>query len=1103
MRGKLSRKAFALLMSAMMMVSFMPALSFADTTDAASTEVKSLLMMTGTAKSGKQVVKWTEVSDAEGYDVFFAKCGSTMKKVKTVKAGSKLTFTKKKLDNKKTYKWKIKAFNTVDGEKNYVTSSPTIHIAGKSNKYSNATAVKLSQKTAEMKVDETLKLVAKISAKSSKKAILPKGHVAAMRYYSSNKAVAKVNSTGTITAIGKGECYVYAVAPSGVYAKAKVTVTAEEQSEVDPTPHEDPTPGPTPGPASHVCSKYKINRNDGSWLCVDETCNEPLTGTNEAYCTVLTDNKRPNEGGQPIVIIPLVNDGTYPVGDDVGTITVAGNIIRYTNEGTAQTVVIRTTSLDTELTINAPKDVIEHYDTTGTLNIIESATKSFHEYGKVPFVEIKKGRIALEEGAEVEKLHFNANDKDEFDNIIVSYDKENNVTLPDFSRDVVDIKETGTLVVELQDSTDIVGYDSDYIWLYKQGVISQIVVTEKEVEGIQKSDDDGKYYGYTSTESKKEEVALGVSEKTAAGTQKAAVEIANNYKGSHGSNQTIGGREVNVAELDVNDDIMTEAGKGLPDTIAEFVTEGGGDSKDFKENTVLKVYNSVTHLGDGETFQFEFDGDNVNWTSSNTDYITVDNNGLVTVVNGGGEATITATMGDQSYSCDITTWYFHNGNYEWYYSTAEIANAKQWINMTTCYESSYAGYYYFFGNYKLINDIDFTGVTFYNDYYAYNLDLDGNGHTISNIEACDIFGNYGISYWKENKIYDLTIENCSFNGQGIGYGTMGYDTDALTVTNVDMNNCSAYQASYLCYSSKGTVTFKDCDVSGAAITGGTGMSIGGFCGQWHTSGITIDTCTFEGSIKAVGNQASGFVTMHNSAKVTIKNSEIKEGTIIKNVSTGAINAFSNDLSSDSTGNTFNGYAKTAKTVTTDNLTNDIKKGQWETIAVPTASDFKLENGILTYIGNSQFTTAKVYQSVSVERYDADEDKWYSSYEWNITPSYKTSNLVNGKQLAGFETIEHIYNLVGNDGELSKCFLSVSDRTVIDNAKEVGSQNFYLVDNTAYLEAKTYESGSYYVLTGTRGETAPESIKVTVHVILYDGTEEAGSISLSYNVSETK
>ena len=51
-----------------------------------------------------------------------------------------------------------------------------------------------------------------------------KEHIAAIRYGSTNKAVATINSKGKIMAKEKGTCYVYAYAQNGVFKKIKVTV---------------------------------------------------------------------------------------------------------------------------------------------------------------------------------------------------------------------------------------------------------------------------------------------------------------------------------------------------------------------------------------------------------------------------------------------------------------------------------------------------------------------------------------------------------------------------------------------------------------------------------------------------------------------------------------------------------------------------------------------------------------------------------------------------------------------------------------------------------------------------------------------------------------
>ena len=53
---------------------------------------------------------------------------------------------------------------------------------------------------------------------------MSKSHAPTLRYMTSNKKVATVNSSGKITAKGKGTCTVYVFAHNGVSKQIKVTV---------------------------------------------------------------------------------------------------------------------------------------------------------------------------------------------------------------------------------------------------------------------------------------------------------------------------------------------------------------------------------------------------------------------------------------------------------------------------------------------------------------------------------------------------------------------------------------------------------------------------------------------------------------------------------------------------------------------------------------------------------------------------------------------------------------------------------------------------------------------------------------------------------------
>jgi len=51
---------------------------------------------------------------------------------------AKLKYTKKGLNNKYVYKYKVKAYKLVDGKKTYLATTPIVHVAGIKTKHSNA-----------------------------------------------------------------------------------------------------------------------------------------------------------------------------------------------------------------------------------------------------------------------------------------------------------------------------------------------------------------------------------------------------------------------------------------------------------------------------------------------------------------------------------------------------------------------------------------------------------------------------------------------------------------------------------------------------------------------------------------------------------------------------------------------------------------------------------------------------------------------------------------------------------------------------------------------------------------------------------------------------
>ena len=108
-------------------------------------------------------------------------------------------------------------------------------------------------------------------------------------------------------------------------------------------------------------------------------------------------------------------------GFDAGT-TTGITAINYTNNGSAQDVVIRTNSESTTLTITAPLDTINHYDAVGIVNVVKTANASYHEFGIANYIENASGRVVAEQGGTIETVII----KDDGDSATIPAVIENN-----------------------------------------------------------------------------------------------------------------------------------------------------------------------------------------------------------------------------------------------------------------------------------------------------------------------------------------------------------------------------------------------------------------------------------------------------------------------------------------------------------------------------------------------------------------------------------------------------------------------------------------------------------------------------------------------------
>ena len=180
-----------------------------------------------TVASGKTAmnISWTKVKGAAGYDVYFAKCGTPIKKIKTVKAGKSLKCTQRGLKKKSSYRAYVKAYVIKNGKKTYVRTSPTLHAyTGGTSTYTNAKSVRVNKTSVAVIKGKTFKIKASVQKVNSKKKLMADNHAPKLRYLTSNNKVASVDKTGKIKARSKGTCVVYVIAHNGVSKQVKVTV---------------------------------------------------------------------------------------------------------------------------------------------------------------------------------------------------------------------------------------------------------------------------------------------------------------------------------------------------------------------------------------------------------------------------------------------------------------------------------------------------------------------------------------------------------------------------------------------------------------------------------------------------------------------------------------------------------------------------------------------------------------------------------------------------------------------------------------------------------------------------------------------------------------
>lgn len=174
-------------------------------------------------------LSWSKVDGAVGYDVFFKDCDGDQdySLTKTVMG---MNCRLEGLKKGSCHKGFVRAWTNKNGNKAYIgNASPTVHciVGGSDKEHTNAKSVKLNKTSLTLVKGGTSNLKASAKGEVSGKKVLD--HIRAIRFYSSNANVAKVNRYGKITAVEGGVCTIYAMANDGVRASVKVKVVASPE----------------------------------------------------------------------------------------------------------------------------------------------------------------------------------------------------------------------------------------------------------------------------------------------------------------------------------------------------------------------------------------------------------------------------------------------------------------------------------------------------------------------------------------------------------------------------------------------------------------------------------------------------------------------------------------------------------------------------------------------------------------------------------------------------------------------------------------------------------------------------------------------------------
>ena len=817
--------------------------------------------------------------------------------------------------------------------------------------------------------------------------------------------------------------------------------------------------------------------------------------------------------------------------------------INYTNNGAAQNVVIRTNSSSTSLRIDAASDTVKHYGEVGSLNIVAVASASYHENGTVAFAEIKTGRMVLESGSAITQIHLTKSvvaEKEVFNDITIA--KAEDVTMPEFSRDPVDIPEEGKLVVALQDGTETTD-DIDYVWLTAVGVYEQVTVSSSgESAGTT-------YAAEAGTEERKttaQQIANNITTKVG-GEDYTLKATKTGDTWTYSLEGETAEATAAVATYTVTATTETVTVKDGDDVVESTTSVDNGLSETQKEDAKTEIVQEAKIAACEEHIMFN--------EETGRFYLNCPNCGLEF----GTEAHPYLISGAREVEAliKLRDWTGYNGYYKSYRTDAADEN----------YEYLYA---------KVTQDIDCADVVYPTGYSnGYYLILDGNNHTLSNVGSAWFNNVYGItiknltfdnmtaaklinycyysfeldnvtfsncnvtniiaypikganedSFYCKNVnfvnctmesafayVYDafLTMENCTFDNCSSIYGLVCYGCYhyysgyalGISLVNVDVRNSSAYGGAYVFYG--GTtdcpIRFVNCDVTNSIVKGGTTMALGGFVGNASASHVSFDYCTFDGRIESATQTVAGFIGQanNNAAYCTITNSSISASTVILNkggASVSTFNGASGNFNYNNNNNHFYGTLQSTGTASNAHMNGFANAVFAKYSAIASSADFVIEaDGTVRYTGSESFDKIVIKQTMAVDEMKSG----LGGYPWEVAPTLTAENVSGASVIGTIEKINDFVQVVDEEN-LELVRFGSTDTTLLSGNCIDEESGVYLNDGKLVLNSTKYESGAWYVLSHTLAGDTKTTFTVSVLIGIYDGEDLICAVPMSYNFS---